>query len=210
MKIVGILGFKGSGKDTAANALIEDGYVKFAYADTVKDVLSHVFVWPRHLLEGDTAESREWREQVDPWWSARLNIPNFTPRMALTTIGTDVMRNHFNDQIWIANVEKKIESLGYDKIVITDCRFENEVNLIKNYGGTLVRVRKGPEPVFFRYSQNVHHPDATVRADALQMMTSTYQAIHPSEWRWNSITPDVILENEGTIADLHAGIRGAV
>jgi hypothetical protein len=210
MKIVGILGFKGSGKDTAANALIEDGYVKFAYADTVKDVLASVFVWPRHLLEGDTAESREWRENVDPWWSARLGIENFTPRMALTTIGTDVMRNHFDDQIWIANVEKKIESMGHNKIVITDCRFENEVNLIKNYGGTLVRVRKGPEPEFFQYAQNVHHPDTTVRADALKMMSTKYAAIHPSEWRWNSITPDVILENNGTIADLHSGIRGAV
>lgn len=210
MKIVGILGFKGSGKDTAANALIEDGYVKFAYADTVKDVLAHVFVWPRHLLEGDTAESRAWREQVDPWWSKRLNIPNFTPRLAMTTIGTDVMRNHFNDEIWIANVEKKIDSLGHDKIVITDCRFENEVYLIKNYGGKLIRVKKGPEPVFFKYSQNVHSPIDAVRADARQMMNNTYKAIHPSEWRWNSITPDAILENDGTIADLHAAIRGAV
>jgi hypothetical protein len=210
MKIVGILGFKGSGKDTAANALIEDGYVKMAVADTLKDVLSSMFVWPRHMLEGDTQESRVWREQVDPWWSARLGIPNFTPRLAMTSVGTDVIRTHFHQDIWLSSVERKIESLGYEKIVITDCRFENEVNLIKNYGGTLIRVRKGPEPVFFRYSQNVHHPDDTIRADALQMMSSTYASIHPSEWRWNCITPDVILDNDGTIDDLHTAIRGAV
>ena len=210
MKIVGILGFKGSGKDTAANALIADGYVKFAFADALKDVIASMFNWPRHLMEGDTAESRAWREKPDAWWAAKLDIENFSPRMAMQLIGTNVMRQHFSDQIWISNVENKIASLGHDKVVITDCRFENETRMVTQLGGKLIRIRKGPEPIFYQFSVNMNHPSQKIRQEALSMMHGHYAHIHPSEWAWNCIEVDETIDNNGTIADLQAAIRGVV
>ena len=63
MSIVGIFGKAGSGKDTIANYMIENlGYIKIAFADVLKDIVSVIFSWERHLLEGDTKESREFRE----------------------------------------------------------------------------------------------------------------------------------------------------
>ena len=42
--IIGIVGKKGSGKDTAGEYLIEKyGYVRFAFADKVKEVASALF-----------------------------------------------------------------------------------------------------------------------------------------------------------------------
>lgn len=77
--IIAICGFKGSGKDTMGNILVEKyGYVKLAFASVLKDVISIIFGWDRNLLEGASHESREWREKVDVWWSQRLNIPNLT------------------------------------------------------------------------------------------------------------------------------------
>ena len=100
MKIVAICGFQGSGKDTLASILIEKyGYKKLSFAGAVKDVASVVFSWDRKMLEGDTKESREWREKVDEWWSKKLGLPNLTPRYILQQFGTDLFRNHFHKDI---------------------------------------------------------------------------------------------------------------
>jgi hypothetical protein len=209
MKIVGILGFKGAGKDTAAQALIDDGYVKYAFADALKDVLSAMFDWPRHMLIGDTKESREWREQVDSWWAKELGIPNFTPRLAMTRIGTDIIRANFNDNIWISNVERRILNSGHDKVVITDCRYENETSLVQRFGGKLVRIKKGDEPEFFSTSVRINSTDEVVRVGAKTIMETKYAHIHSSEWAWNHIAVDALIENDKTIADLQSAIRKA-
>ena len=71
--IIGLIGFIGSGKGTAADILVKNHYFnKLSFADAVKDATSAIFGWPRHLLEGDTDESRAWREQKDERWSERV------------------------------------------------------------------------------------------------------------------------------------------
>lgn len=206
MKIVGILGFSGSGKDTAATALIETGYVKYSFANALKDVIAIMFNWPRHLMEGDTKESREWRETVDAWWSKNLKIPNFTPRMAMTRVGTDVIRKHFSDNLWISNVENHIMLNQHDKIVITDCRYQNEAAMITRLGGDLIRIKKGPEPVFYQYSKNYYSIDQKIRSESASMMLGPYSHIHESEWAWNGILVDHTIENDSTIFDLRTKI----
>ena len=74
------------------------------------------------LLEGLTDESREWREQVDLWWVEKLGIPDFTPRWAMMHVGTDVMRQHFHPDIWVYNVERRLQQSD-GPVVIIDARF---------------------------------------------------------------------------------------
>jgi hypothetical protein len=54
--IVGICGFIGSGKDTAADYLVNfHGFRRESFANTLKDAVSCVFGWDRTLLEGRTS-----------------------------------------------------------------------------------------------------------------------------------------------------------
>jgi adenylate kinase family enzyme len=69
-KIIGICGFIGSGKGTVADTLVNEyGYTKLSFADTLKDGVAAVFNWDRKLLEGDTKDSRDWRETPDTFWT---------------------------------------------------------------------------------------------------------------------------------------------
>ena len=154
MQLVAICGFQGSGKDTVASILIEQhGFVKMSFAGLLKDVVSILFYWNREWLEGITTESRKWRETVDEWWATRLHIPDLTPRYVLQHIGTDVFRNHFHPDIWVAALERKLYLLqkggDVNKIVITDCRFLNEFEMIRKLNGSFVHVYRDPLPSWF-------------------------------------------------------------
>jgi hypothetical protein len=72
MKVIGFVGFKGSGKDTTAIPYIEQGYQKTSFAGVLKDVCAAIFGWDRQMLEGTDAESRLWREETDLWWAEKL------------------------------------------------------------------------------------------------------------------------------------------
>ena len=107
--ILAICGFKGSGKDTIGDYLIKNhGFKRFQFGSAVKDICSIIFGWPRQLLEGDSSESRKFRETEDKWWSKKLGF-KITPRIAFQKIGTDLLRNHFHQDIWTLIIEKKIK-----------------------------------------------------------------------------------------------------
>lgn len=181
--IVGFLGFIGSGKGTAGDILKELGFIKQSFAGPVKDTASVMFGWPRHLLEGDTEESRKFREEYDPFWSKKFGY-QFTPRMALQTIGTEVGRDIFDSNIWINMLEKKIES---DKnYVITDVRFKNEMNWIRKNNGILIEIQRGENPDWYDIAVSAN--SGSMESELLMYETG----VHESEWRW--ITPSIIDE----------------
>ena len=127
--IVSVSGFIGSGKDTIADYLVNShNFRRESWAGTLKDAVSVVFGWDRVLLEGKTNESRKWREQPDEWWTSRLG-EKITPRGILQQWGTDVCRNHFHDEIWIASLENKLRRTS-DDVVISDSRFGNEIECV--------------------------------------------------------------------------------
>ena len=195
--IIGICGFIGSGKDTAANYLVGwHGFRRDSFAGALKDAVATVFGWDRELLEGLTPEARVWREQVDPWWAKRLDMPKLTPRWVLQYWGTEVCRKGFNDDIWIASLENKL-SKSQDNIVISDVRFPNEVAAIKRAGGMVVRVVRGDEPVWFDTARLACQGNKT----ALDAMENVH-CVHASEWAWTNTEFDVVVDNNGTINDL--------
>ena len=143
--IIGICGFIGSGKDTIADYLVNlHHFRRESFASTLKDAVAQVFGWDRTMLEGRTKQAREWRERVDPWWAERLGMPTLTPRWILQYWGTEVCRAGFHDDIWIASLENKLRH-SQDDVVISDCRFPNEIKAIKNTGGRVIRVVRGAE-----------------------------------------------------------------
>ena len=106
--IIGICGLIGSGKGTVADILVEEhSYEKLSFADKLKDGVSSVFGWDRQMLEGDTDDSRKWREQQDEFWTKETS-EEITPRLILQLFGTDCMRNGFYDGIWVSLVKQQL------------------------------------------------------------------------------------------------------
>jgi len=206
--IIGFVGFIGSGKDTAADYLVNfHEFRRDSFANTLKDAVAAVFGWDRTLLEGRTKEAREWREQQDDWWTNRLDRV-ITPRWVLQYWGTEVCRQGFHDDIWIASLENKMRKTG-DNIVISDVRFPNEIKAIHNAGGIVVRVKRGEDPDWYRDACDVNAGEkcsnysvAKARMDALN--------IHASETAWCGQPIDVTVSNNSTIDDLYSQIKSLV
>jgi hypothetical protein len=207
--IIGVCGFIGSGKDTVADYLVNfHEFRRESFANTLKDAVSNVFGWDRTMLEGRTKQAREWREQVDPWWSQRLNMPELTPRLMLQLWGTEVCRRGFHDDIWIASLENKLRN-SRDNIVISDCRFPNEIASIRNAGGKIVWVKRGALPDWYNDAVNMNAGNTNMN----WMLSKTkieQLGIHASETAWVGTKFDTELDNNGSIDDLYLQIKNLV
>lgn len=148
MSIIGLTGYKGSGKDTIADYLVnEQGFIKIAFADFIRNALKELFDWD------DENFSQEKKEIQDSYWGV-------TPRKMCQEIGTEFLRIHCKDFIsqdfklpndedykatfHIKRINKEIiKLLGVNskvKIVFSDIRFQDELDYIKKIGGKVLKV----------------------------------------------------------------------
>lgn len=198
--IIGICGFIGSGKDTIADYLVNfHEFRRDSFASTLKDAVSSVFGWDREMLEGRTAQSRLWREETDLWWSNRLGTP-VTPRLMLQLWGTEVCRKGFHDDIWIASLENKLRNSS-DNIVISDCRFPNEIKSIRESGGKIIWVQRGLIPHWYDVASIANCGDTKAHAWLKE------QGIHASEYSWAGTEFDATIDNNGTIENLYNQVK---
>jgi len=214
--IIGVCGFIGSGKDTIADYLVNiHQFRRESFANTLKDAVAQVFGWDRDMLEGRTRQSREWREQVDPWWAKRLDMPTLTPRWILQYWGTEVCRQAFHDDIWIAALENKLRN-SQDDIVISDCRFPNEIKSIKDAGGIVIRVIRGAKPDWYDAAVSANRgPNGNV-SWALSRAKLERLNVHTSESSWVGTEFDAEVDNNSSmdyllnqINDLVLNLRSA-
>jgi hypothetical protein len=191
--IIGICGLIGSGKDSVADILVQEkNFKKISFADKLKDGVATVFGWDRSMLEGKTSNSRDWREEKDDFWSAELG-KDISPRLVLQLFGTECMRQGFYDGIWVSLVKKHIIDNPKQNFVIPDVRFPNEANMIKSIHGEVWRMRRGPDPVWFRMYQDLGIEPTEV---------------HESEWAWANTNFNQILDNNGTLLELRSQVKG--
>jgi len=190
--IIGICGLIGSGKGTVSDHLVNTyGFEKISFADKLKDAVSELFGWDRQLLEGDSSDSREWREIEDPFWTSETGRI-ITPRLVLQEFGTDCMRNGFYDGIWVSMVKQKIINNPNTEFVIPDVRFRNEQNVIRELGGEVWQVKRGADPEWFsEYQQLGVEP----------------KEVHPSEWAWANTKFTHIVDNNDTIDKLRSQVK---
>ena len=180
--LIGLVGLISSGKDTVANRLVtKHGYKRDSFADPLKDAVSKIFNWDRKLLEGNTSESRKWREQPDAFWSKKMG-KEVTPRLILQQFGTEVMRGQMYDGIWVDSLIARYKG---EKTVVSDTRFQNEIKTIKAHGGVIVLVKRGP---------------ISTREEMQK------QGIHQSEWDWIGADFDYTIDNTSNLEGLNATI----
>ena len=188
--IIGICGLIGSGKGTVADILVNTHkFKKLSFADKLKDGVATVFGWDRSMLEGDTDESRQWRELKDDFWSNETKM-EVTPRLVLQLFGTDCMRNGFDDRIWVSIVKKELLDNPDCDYVIPDVRFANEVDMIRDVGGEVWEIKRGPNPEWLiAYITNGVEP-----------------TVHSSEWKWIKSKKDLVIENNSTLDNLKSQV----
>ena len=183
--IIGICGLIGSGKGTVADILVEQGFKKISFADKLKDGVATVFGWDRAMLEGDTDESRSWREQEDIFWTKETGR-SITPRIVLQEFGTECMREGFHNGVWVSLLKKQmLENPG--DYIIPDVRFRNEQDMLRKIGGEVWWVKRGQLPMWFRMYQDIGQKPKDV---------------HASEWAWANTNFNAVFENNATINSL--------
>lgn len=201
--LIGLVGFIGSGKGTIADILTKKhNFTKLSFADTLKDATAVIFGWPRHLLEGDTDESRTFREQKDEWWSDRFGY-DFTPRLALQMMGTEAGREVFHSDIWLRSLERRMEL--YPNVVIADVRFPNEIDFIQSKGGFIVRIQRGNKPEWYDDALDANNAKSGRHQYARDLMVTKHN-VHYSEWAWIGSNADYQIDNVGSVTTLDGDV----
>lgn len=124
MKIVGITGLAGSGKDTVADFLVERyGYTKMSMAGPLKAGMA-AMGFPEPINRDD-------KEKLLPGFP-------FTWREAAQKLGTDWGRA-LDPDIWVKAMAMRCRRAD-DRIVISDVRFDNEAEMIRSLGGKVLHL----------------------------------------------------------------------
>jgi hypothetical protein len=129
--------------------------------------------------------------------------------------GTEVCRKAYDDDIWIASLENKIRN-SRDDIVISDCRFPNEIAAIKRAGGIVIRVTRGVDPAWFELAEHVNRGPQDYQWRLSKNQLDQF-GIHASETAWIGTKFDAVIDNneEGfnelyrQINDLLLGLQDA-
>jgi len=194
VKIFAISGKKRHGKDSVARVLNEWGVHRLAFADHLKWLAMKTWDLSFEQVYGD-----DLKEVVDERWG-------LTPRFMLQQLGTQVGRN-IHEMTWVRkaldtiekaargepvilpNLEtRKFEETEFaegwaDRWCIPDCRFPGEADAVKARGGIVIKV---------------------VRPSLVSNDT------HASETEVDNVKEDYLVMNDGSIADLHAGIQAII
>lgn len=202
--IIVVSGQSGAGKDTIADFLVQDyGFIKISFADPLKRFCMEVFDWTPEQLWGPS----ENRNKADERYT-RSSGENLSPRWALQKLGADWGRECW-PEVWANYVIKTYDKLNsgafeYDpkigvypsvndkrlkpktrNIVIADCRYKNEMELLKERG------------VFIRVKRPVSY-------------LGELESNHSSEKEQKEISDDefdIVINNDGTIDDLYANVK---
>jgi hypothetical protein len=171
--IIGLIGYAQSGKDTTANILIKEyGYSRLAFADKVKDLLYAVNPMVACSPSGYL------KDLVDlVGWDEAKQEPQV--RRLLQDLGLGG-RDVFGKNVWVNELERSIIQTNNHNLVITDVRFKNEADKIKQLGGRLWRIK---------------------RVD-----TSAANS-HVSEVELDGYPVDQIIKNDGSLEDLEILIK---
>lgn len=174
MQVIGFCGYAGSGKDEAAKALVELGWERIAFADPIREIA--LAIDPIVSMKGFRLATLVRRHG----WTKAKELGEV--RRLLQRIGTEAGRNILGEFFWSEIGHNRAIDCGKN-VVFTDVRFHNEVEMIRELGGKIIRiVRPGVGP-----------------ANG-----------HESELAIDEIETDAVIQNEGSSEELWEKVRSLV
>lgn len=140
MEYIGLLGKKGSGKDTLADYLVNTkGFVKYSFAKPIKDIAKILFNLSEQQLYGDL------KEQVDKRWG-------ISPRIMFQRLGTEFGQFKIYElfpelkikdkEIWLSLFDIFLEANKDKNIVIADVRFKHEIEYLKKLNFNIIKINR--------------------------------------------------------------------
>jgi hypothetical protein len=151
--LIGLAGQKFSGKTTSANwlALAKEYRVK-SFAHPLKHSLSVLTGLPIN-----TFIDQELKSKVIPWIGK-------TPVELMQSFGTEYVREMVSESFWVDRMRLEITNPKWDircgyHIVIDDIRFQNEADLVREYGGKVIMLLRGD-------FKKPEHPSEEMNVDA--------------------------------------------
>jgi hypothetical protein len=179
--LIGLTGLAGSGKDSVRGLLVRHhGYTGLALADPIRAMLRALLMYAGQ--GDDWLHDRALKEQAIP----ALGV---SYRQLAQTLGTEWGRA-IDAALWLRLAEERMALMREallmspdDGFVISDVRFPNEADWIRQRGGVVWRIeRPGIEPV----------------------------RTHASESGIDEIVPERVIRNSGTLDDLASEVERAV
>lgn len=178
--LIGLVGLKGTGKSTVASYLVDThNFKEHSFAEPLKQICLQLGA-PYKSLYGTQLE----KEQIN-------DFIGISGRHLMQCVGTELFRNRFYSSvpnfnmgkhkiIWVRLMELWLQNHSNENIVISDCRFPDELDLIKSFGGIVIKI---------------------------QRKTSSHIDNHSSEQHVKYIDGDITIDNNGTINSLYNQIN---
>lgn len=161
IRLVGVTGHANAGKDTFSDALVANsGFIKLEFAGKLKEILSDLYDIPLYWFY-----DRHLKNAPHP------NLYGISPRNAAQRIGTEGFRNLIGASTWIDYVKRRIANAD-GPVVVSDIRFPDERDMIKEMGGIIVGIPREDIEVYHHESE-VHVPALIGEADIVLLNNGT-------------------------------------
>lgn len=137
--LIGLSGNKGVGKDTVGKILVDQhGFERIAFADKLKEAASALFDIEPHLWD---VYKNDQHSTVQVHLNGLPLRRSFTVRHFLQRMGTEMGREVFGENFWVdLALDLEPQRLAQSNIVVTDVRFDNELERIRDLGGHNIHI----------------------------------------------------------------------
>lgn len=141
-RIIGIVGKKGSGKDTVGEYLIEKyGYVRFAFGDKVKEVAKALFNFSDEQLHGSLKDIIDERYGIKPRETFQRLGTEFG-QYDIHKLFPELKMKIAPRSFWTLAFKEFCQQNPDKNIVITDVRFNHEFKIIEEMGGEFIQIKR--------------------------------------------------------------------
>jgi len=158
--LIALAGYANSGKDEVIKVLVEEGFIRTAWADPVCRTVAYQFNLPYKRLQGLNDEDRMWREQPHP------NLGGKTPREALQYVGHST--RDFYPNCWVDHWSQSyLRKYTNWPVAVSGTRYLNEAETIHALGGKLWFVEREGVKIGNHYSEKGELPLLKEKADVI-------------------------------------------